>query len=72
MKDYHDLFDEHDARTAAKEAEYERQAPKCCCCQEPILTNDAIYVDGEWFCKSEECMKEFYSDMRSKYRRNIA
>lgn len=72
MKDYIDLFYDYDAKLAREEEEYIKRAPICCCCQEPILDDEALYVDGEWFCKDEECMKEFYSVMRLKYMREIA
>ena len=72
MKDYHDLFDEHDAKMEAEMERYIREAPRCCYCKEPILDNDAIYVEGEWYCRDEECMNEFYSNMRIKYMREIA
>jgi hypothetical protein len=72
LKDYIDSFHDYDARLAREEEEYIKRAPICCCCQKPILDNEALYVDGEWFCKGTECMVEFHSDMESKYRGEIA
>ena len=72
MKDDIDLFNEHDERTARREAEYAKVAPRCCCCEEAILDNEAVYYEGDWFCRNPECMKEFFSDMESKYKKEIA
>lgn len=72
MRDYIDLFNEHDAKLEAAERAYAEEAPRCCCCSKAILDEDALYVDGQWFCDDESCVHEFYMDMEAKYRRSIA
>ena len=36
------------------ESEQESKLPKCSCCGEPILQEDAVYID-DWIC--DECLK---------------
>lgn len=41
---------------AAREEELE-SLPHCVCCGEPIQQEDAVYLDGYWYC--DECLKSF-------------
>jgi hypothetical protein len=72
MKDYVDLFNKRDAKLSRQEEIQKLRAPMCCCCEKRITENEAVYYEGDWFCNNPECMKEFYTDMESKYRRETA
>lgn len=39
--------------------------PKCCCCGEPIQTEEAICVNDEWYC--EECELDAWEVVRDHY-----
>ena len=72
MRDYIDLFNEHDDKLEAEAQAYAEEAPRCCCCSKAILDEDALCVDGRWYCDDKSCVHEFYMDMEAKYRKSIA
>lgn len=64
IPDYYDYCDMHEA----DEAKYERwlieHSPKCECCGEPILDEDAYYIDDIWYC--EDCIFGARTTVRRK------
>lgn len=53
MPDNYDLWEAHDAEQARQEA----RLPHCADCDEPIMTNEAYYINGDWIC--EDCMDSY-------------
>ena len=47
-----DLYEQHE-REIAKE---ERHLPICCLCGEHIWQDDAVYINGEYYC--DRCLED--------------
>lgn len=67
MRDYIDLFNQHDA-----EQEALRKRLPCCVCGEPIDEDCAIHYGEDWYNEEhEECMSDFFDDIKSKFRQMV-
>ena len=49
-------FERHDAKQQKK---LER-LPVCCCCEEHIQQEKAVYMDGRWYC--DGCLDDMRED----------
>ena len=45
--------------------------PKCKCCDEPIQTEKAVCVDGDYYCEDAECEKKAWERIRKEYLENV-
>lgn len=43
--------------------------PKCCGCGQPIQQEDAVCVDGYWYC--EECELDAWPEIRKHYLERV-
>ena len=45
-------FNRHDA----EQQKLLERLPKCCCCDEPIQQEQAVRIDGRWYC--DGCLQD--------------
>ena len=55
VPDNYDAYEAYEREIARQE----RHLPICCMCEEHIWQEDAVYINGEWYCP--QCIKEAYS-----------
>jgi hypothetical protein len=64
--DNYDLFEMHDREQEARLQEL----PTCKCCGFAIQQEQAICIDGKWFC--EDCEDEAWELIRKEYLEDVA
>lgn len=53
IKDNYDLFEEKEL----KDQKWLDKLPKCSCCGEPVQQEDAVCIDGDWYC--DDCLNGY-------------
>ena len=66
MIDNYDLWEAHDNEQEA----WLETLPVCKCCGHPIQQEEAVCIDGDWYC--EYCEDEAWERLRKDFLENIA
>lgn len=65
IPDAYDMWEAHDA----EQDRHLDDLPVCCECKEPIQSENAVCVDGQWYCS--DCEDEAWTFVRSKYLEKV-
>lgn len=64
--DNYDLWEMHDR----EEAKWLESLPKCKCCGHPIQQEQAVCIEGDYYC--EDCEDEAWDRLRKDYLEDVA
>lgn len=51
-------------RYDSEQQKYLKKLPVCCGCGEPIQQDDAVCIDGDWFC--DDCLNDMRQHIEVK------
>lgn len=61
ISDPYDFFDQYDAEQSAKL----EMLPRCCDCDEPIQQEDAVFLNGDWYC--DACLTSYRREVNPEW-----
>lgn len=63
-----DLFEMHDREQAKRMA----RLPKCKCCGYEVQQEEAVCIEGDYYCDDEDCEFEAWKRIRKDYVEEVA
>ena len=66
--DNYDLYDAYERRQAKRMA----KQPICKCCGYEVQNDEAVCIEGDYYCDDDDCEYEAWKRVRSDYVESIA